>query len=590
LFYTEPITLEPFENRAIEFELEVPADAAIGQYRVWLVADDLGQLAETDEANNIALSFGTVRIAERAPDFRVLSVRPLELTRRPGETLDVAYRLENFGNEPGRLDARAYISNNEAITTQDVVLGELSFATTPREVLTGTISATIPASLTTGTYWIGVIVDPDITVPELSESNNVGRAPSAITVSSDQVEIVTTVLPPATLGRAYSTQIAAAGGDGVFTYRLADGVLPRGMSFDAVRAELFGIPVELGSFALEIEATSGGRSASRTLTLEVLDPSLPLTLVTRELPPATRGEDYAVPIRAIGGREPYNWRLVEGTPPAGIALATDGTLVGVPSGLGTAIFVVELTDDAAATATATYSLEVRAPGNLTILTSELPYATLEQEYSTRLLAAGGVAPLLWTPTTTPPPGLFLETDGEVRGIPEVVGSFRFHVQVTDAQGNVDANPFHVVVEPSGIVRLVPDVLPEGVVGEHYRVELSAQGGDGPYDWKLIDGALPSGWVPMVSADTTGFVIEGDFEREGLWTFTLVLNDSRGRSDSHPLAIVARVPPKMTPKSEDDGCGCAVAASAAPAPAGLLPAIGLALVSFACRRRRPKVKS
>lgn len=70
---------------------------------------------------------------------------------------------------------------------------------------------------------------------------------------------------------------------------------------------------------------------------------------------------------------------------------------------------------------------------LSIATITLPRPALRHEYSFRLQAQGGVVPLHWELTGgTLPPGLTLEADGVLDGIPTALGEYRFTVDVSDS--------------------------------------------------------------------------------------------------------------------------------------------------------------
>lgn len=593
VYESAPITLAGYESRLVSFDVEVPNDQAVGQYRVGVLVDHLGDVDETSETNNFTFSAATVRIADRAPDFRLVSIQPLQSELRPGDTLDVAYTVENFGNEPGRLELEAYLSANEAITISDVPFGSLiSFDTAPREVVTGTISAQVPAGIATGTYYVGLILDPSLQVPELDEANNVGRSGGRVTVSSTDVEIITDALPTATLGQGYSTRVRAAGGAGEFTFALVSGELPQGMIFDADSAELTGIPLEVGTFSLEIEATSGAASGSKTFDFQVLDPTYPLTIASRSLPDGTLGSDYAVGLVAVGGDAPYVWRMVEGTLPRGLFFAPDGTLFGAPSEGGFTNFAVEVRDNMSATASVSLTLDIRSPGNLTIISSALPDGRLDEPYSQQLVSVGGVEPITWRSVTVLPDGLTITGDGVLTGIPEIAGDYRFRVEVTDARGNADTNELTLRIVATGRFAIVTTELPMGEPNMEYRAIIQAEGGREPYTWELIrgEGFLPPGFVVeqsdgIAEGETENdLVVRGTLEREGVWAFTARVWDAKGRFDEQPFAIVSRVPIVMPPPGDGDegGCGCAAAHETGTGLFGLL-LLPLALVLRRGRR-------
>jgi len=563
LWTSQPMTLAPYESRLLSFDLEVPGDLLPGHYRLAMVADYQHQLTETDETNNVVWSTQTIRIAGRAPDFRVASITSSADRAAPGDTLELGYTLENAGNEPGDLSFAVYLSSNEAISDQDLMLGQLmQVATVSRQVVTGTLSATLPSSLPTGTYYLGLIVDAEGLVAELDETNNIGRARAPIDVHSSQVVIVTDSLPPATLTRSYSGRIQALGGDGTFTFRLTDGSVPRGLMFNASLGELFGIPLEIGRFPLEFEARSGRISTRKLVTLDVVDPQVALTILTSRLPSAVAHADYAVTPRTVGGTEPFRWRVL-GHLPEGLVVATDGTILGVPRRPGTTQFGLEVSDNAAATATVGLTLEVRAPSNLSITSSALPEGRIGDAYTQQLNVRGGVKPYRWEAITAPPAGLVISEDGVVGGVPEAVGRYRIQVQVRDAVASVDTNVLTVEVTSASRFFIKNDALEVGKAGEGYRAVLSVEGGMPPFRWSIVEGdvALPLGisarpGMPGAGQSPEDFIIEGVFDGFGIWAFTVRCEDARNQVTEKPFALVVPAEPEPPPTVIDDkGCAC-----------------------------------
>ncbi|MCA9548431.1 MAG: hypothetical protein KC933_00250 [Myxococcales bacterium] len=593
LLVSAPLTLEGFESRALDLELEVPAGLAAGQYRVALVADVGDDLAETDELNNLALS-APVRIAEQAPDFRVTRLQPLSTEVRPGAPLQVAYAAENAGNRPGALELRVVLSDNRAITTSDVELGSVTFDTAPRQTVTGTLTAVVPASLQTGLYYVGALVDPELRVAELDEGNNDARTAQPVVVASDEVQILTESLPPAVLGRPYSATVEAAGGDGRYRFELVGGFIPRGLGLDASTGVIAGVPLQATQVTLELEATSGGASGTRALELAILEPNLPLTPVTRHLPEAVVGHDYAARLYAAGGVWPYGWSVDAGALAPGLGLSVDGDIFGVPGAVGAFPVVLRVRDNAGATATVAVSLDVRAAPNLTVVSRDLPRAQLLETYVHPLQAQGGLPPYSWRRLTTPPPGLTVSTDGSLQGLPEQVGRFRMLVEVRDRLGHVDTAEVVLEVTQTGRFAISTQALPEGAPQTEYHVVLRADGGDRPYTWALPweEGRLPASFEVAPGAGEAGesaddLVIRGQLEREGRWAFTARVTDARGRTDERAFVVISRVPDPDPAAAEPGGCTCHLGGGA-PRP-DLILLVGGVWVLLGLRRRSRSLK-
>jgi Putative Ig domain len=73
--------------------------------------------------------------------------------------------------------------------------------------------------------------------------------------------------------------------------------------------------------------------------------------------------------------------------------------------------------------------------NLVIVTKSLPIAQAGNPYAVQLVASG-VAPYHWTMLSgTLPPGLTLNSDGFLQGVPQQAGRFDFVVEVQDGSNN-----------------------------------------------------------------------------------------------------------------------------------------------------------
>lgn len=81
-------------------------------------------------------------------------------------------------------------------------------------------------------------------------------------------------------------------------------------------------------------------------------------------------------------------------------------------------------------------------------------------------------------------------------------------------------------------------LAAGTVGEPYAEGVTATGGDGEYQWTVIDGVLPTGLALSIEdlPDGDDVLITGIPERDGIFTFDLLLTASDGRADTATLRI------------------------------------------------------
>ena len=574
-----PLTLAGYDDRATPITVAVPDSIVDGEYRVAVVVDDLGALAETDEGNNVVFS-DRITIGGRGPDFVAGEVRVAAAQVAADEPVQISYRIDNAGNQAGTLRAQLYVSSNPLITSADPALGDAITRTmSPGEVVNATVTASLGAPFGTGPYWVGLIADVDFEVEELDETNNVARVSSPVVVASSDLAIVTSSLPRAVLTSPYSAVLSAAGGDG--DYRFVVSNPPPGIS--ARGAVLEGIPTQPGVYEVGVEVESNGVRANARLPLLVDAPQLGLTPVTGPLPDGAVGRDYQVTLRAIGGQSPYRWVIADGRLPTGVTLGEDGVMSGEPVESGAFPVTVTVADVAGASASVSTAVTVQPPVNLTITSpGTLPVASLNESYRQSLVAVGGVAPRTWTAVTVLPEGFSVTTTGEVVGTAETIGRSTFRVRVRDAIGNTDLNTFVLEVASDGRLVIAPERLARAEPDVRYAAPIRATGGRRPFTWS-IEGDLPPGLTLQPPAEDdpaeaeADIVLRGTPSEAGLFPFTLSVVDDRGRTAARPYAVWVEAAP---PPPSDDGCRCVT-----PSPGGGLTAVWVVVLLLWARRRR-----
>src|ERR1035441_6173123 len=181
--------------------------------------------------------------------------------------------------------------------------------------------------------------------------------------------ITTSSLPAGTVGVAYSQALVASGGSPPYSWAVASGVLPAGLSL-APGGTISGTPGTAGLSSFTVRVTdSASASATAALSLTINPPALGIT--TSSLLAGTVGVAYSQTLGASGGSPPYAWAVASGSLPAGLSLAAAGTISGAPGTAGSSSFTVRVTDSASVSATAALSITVNPPA-LGITTSSPP--------------------------------------------------------------------------------------------------------------------------------------------------------------------------------------------------------------------------
>ncbi len=190
----------------------------------------------------------------------------------------------------------------------------------------------------------------------------------------------------------------------------------------------FRVPKGLSPGPASLEFTDPG-TATTTSSFTVL---APLQLSPATLPPEETGQPFLLQLAATGGAKPYVF-AAEGALPVGVAISKGGLLSGAPAVVGTTTFTVTVTD--AHALTSSEPLTLVAVAGPAVLTTSLPAGTVGSGYLATLAAAGGVPPYAWTIASgAMAAGLLLTSNGVLSGRPDVAGTARLAVRVTDAHG------------------------------------------------------------------------------------------------------------------------------------------------------------
>jgi len=354
-----------------------------------------------------------------------------------------------------------------------------------------------------------------------------------------QVSAPTLVLAPAagalqagTAATAYQQSFTTTGGIAPYSYSIASGALPSGLTLDT-GGNLSGTPTASGTFAFSVQVmdtTTGTPAAlSQAYTLTIAAPTLSLAPATGALPGGTAGAAYSQTFTATDGVAPYTYAITAGALPAGVTLSTGGVLSGTPTVAGSFAFTVQATDSTNGTQAMivqAYTLEIAAPTlTLSPVAGPLPLATVGAGYTQTFIADGGQAPYAYALTAgTLPTGITLAADGTLSGTAQVAGNFSFTVQATDSTGGSPATISQAytlqVVPPTLLLAPAAGALPPAVSGVVYAQTFSTTGGAAPYIYAVAAGALPAGLTLSAAGE-----LEGTPTAAGTFNFTVQVSDS-----------------------------------------------------------------
>ena len=247
------------------------------------------------------------------------------------------------------------------------------------------------------------------------------------------------------MGVADSQQITASGGTPPYSFTMAAGTLPPGLSLSDAGV-ISGTPTTTGSYQFTVKATDTSTPAStgsQPYMLQVAQATVTITLSPATLPDATAEAADSQQITAAGGTPPYSFSVTSGILPPGLSLdASTGVIGGIPTTAASYQFTITATDSSATPSTGSkaYTLQITpAAVTLTLAPATLPDATTSWEcpavpYQKTIMASGGTAPYSFSVTRgTLPPGLSLDPGtGLISGTPTTQGNYTFTITATDS--------------------------------------------------------------------------------------------------------------------------------------------------------------
>src|ERR1041385_6794697 len=263
----------------------------------------------------------------------------------------------------------------------------------------------------------------------------------------------------------------------------------------------FGRDVSLSGRALALGGAVTTDTDNLTLCcdpLDIMPPTLAATINTALSP--------VVVLHTSGGTDPYAYAVFDGTLPPGLTLSGDGTLAGTPTAAGKYTVTVRASDAHGCSSLRTFDINVCGPPFLPPI--DLPPATMCMKYEATV-AAGTFAGDL-------PPGIPPPVNNELAGTPTQCGDFVFSITWTDANGCTHTQPYRLHVACA--IAPAPPPLPNGMICHPYTADITPTCGPGPFQYELIEGALPDGLSIQLP------LITGIPKKTGTFPFTVRITD------------------------------------------------------------------
>ena len=207
------------------------------------------------------------------------------------------------------------------------------------------------------------------------------------------------------------------------SWSVIDGILPPGLVLDTQTGRISGRPSRAGTYTFTVQNVSGYSVAEKELTLTV-----DFVISSDALISFRTGEFGSYTFSAAGvSAGAVLWTTSSDVLPTGLSLSREGLLSGTTNESGTYTFAVYAFVSNDVSAMKSVRLMVSTSSPVPILTAGLPDGQVSVDYYAELSAT--VEGVTWTlEEGTLPPGLTLNANGVISGIPEEAGAFRFLVK------------------------------------------------------------------------------------------------------------------------------------------------------------------
>jgi Putative Ig domain len=370
-------------------------------------------------------------------------------------------------------------------------------------------------------------------------------APSPLTISPSSA-------PAGSVGSSYDLALTATGGDAPYSWSIASGNLPAGLSLNSTTGAIAGTPTASGTsnFTIAVsDSASPPHTGSASFTLVIAGQ---LAFTSTSLPNASVGATYNASCSTTGGIAPYTWSVSQGSLPPGLSLnTTTGAITGTPTANGNYSFGLQVSDSSTPQQTAKMVGGIVVNPPLVITTTALGSGAVGTAFNSTLNSTGGVAPVSWSLTMGAlPAGLSMSASGGISGTPTTAGSASFTATVTDSASPPRTTSQSLTLMINSRFAVVSSAPPNGTAGTAYSFTPVLTGGTAPYTWSLMSGSLPTG----LSLSTSTGAITGTPSVSGTSSFVLQVVDSETPAETAtwPASVTIGAPLAITPTTLPNG--------------------------------------
>jgi uncharacterized protein (TIGR03437 family) len=344
--------------------------------------------------------------------------------------------------------------------------------------------------------------------------------------------------------------LTATGGNGTYTWSLAGGSLPPGISIRTdvpsyfpvgSSAGLIGVATSAGTYNFTLQVSSGGQSVTQSASMHISALILkdlgqfPGAFVNVAFPPYQ--------LTALNNAAPVTYMVSNGALPPGMSLSAVGLFSGTPTAPGNYSWTVRFTDGVDTEYRGfninVYAIYIKTPG-------QLPNATQNGAYYTAISASGGAGGYRFISGGLPN-GLTLSSSGIISGTVSAGPSkWGFSLTATDSAGASYSKQMSIEVIGGS---QFPEIALYGdgnwddcTIGTTCERNGYANGGAAPYSWSAT-GLPPGMSIRSGSGDTSSNINPGDLElwgsptALGSYNVQLTVTDSTGATTTNVFPLI-----------------------------------------------------
>jgi hypothetical protein len=346
----------------------------------------------------------------------------------------------------------------------------------------------------------------------------------------------TCVTGTAVINGPYSSTIVVSGGVTPYTFALASGSLPPGLTLNPNTGVISGSPTATGtySFAVQVTDSSSGTAQTTTLTCGITVNPPPITL-SCPASSAQLGLYYSSQLMASGGVPAYTYSVVQGSLPGGLTLdSATGTISGTPASAGFTSYTAAVTDTSGTSAGyRTTNCGVNVLPMITVNCASITAVQGLPITPTPVTASGGAGAPYKFSAIGLPDGLTMAGNGTISGTPSASGTFAYTVTVTDSAGNSRSFNCSVTVNPPVSSTCLSFTAVQGAPVSTGAMTGSG-GTGGPYTFTA--SGLPVG----LSMNPDGS-ITGTPALSGTFSYTVTIKDKDGHTGTLNCSVIVTVP-------------------------------------------------